>query len=68
MFNLLVGPSELGKTTVLEVSPFLHQILIRALALIDCGGASINNEFDARSALATLFHKLSPDPIRLGLV
>ena len=66
MFNLLVGPSELGKTTVLE------GITIAALGLDSClgvnrmRGASINNEFDARSALETLFHKLSPDPIRLG--
>ena len=67
MFNLLVGPSELGKTTVLE------GIAISALSLDLClgvnrlRGASIENEIDARSALATLFHNLSPEPIRLGL-
>ena len=67
MFNLLVGPSELGKTTVLEGVAIVALGLDLCLGVNRMRGASINNEFDARSALATLFHKLSPDPIRLEL-
>ena len=65
-FNLLVGPSELGKTTVLESIAIATSDFDSCLGVNRLRGASINNESDARSALATLFHKLSPDPIRLG--
>ena len=67
MFNLLVGPSELGKTTVLEGMAIAALGIDSCLGVNRLRGASINNEFDAHSALETLFHKLSPDPIRLGL-
>ena len=67
MFNLLVGPSELGKTTVLEGIAIATSDFDSCIGVNRMRGASINNEFDARNALATLFHKLSPDPIRLGL-
>ena len=67
MFNLLVGPSELGKTTVLESIAIATSDFDSCIGVNRMRGASINNEFDARSALATLFHKLSPKPIRLGL-
>ena len=67
MFNLLVGPSELGKTTVLEGITIAASILDSCLGVNKMRGASIENESDVRNALATLFHNLSPDPIRLGL-
>ena len=66
-FNLLVGPSELGKTTVLEGIAIATSVFDSCIRVNRLRGASINNEFDARSALETLFHKLSPEPIRLGL-
>lgn len=68
MFNLLVGPSEIGKTTVLEsldIMSFGHFLDVNLLNLMR--GAQIENENDAIVAAASLFHNFRPVPISMAI-
>ena len=69
-FNFLVGPSEIGKTSVLEAvsmmsmsGDFTDCVSINALAR----GAAVNNQGDNIIAVASLFHEFRPLPICLGV-
>lgn len=68
MFNLLVGPSEIGKTSVLEA---IHLLSIASnirngLDMNRLRGAVIEDQHDAAFALASLFYKFRLSTITLG--
>lgn len=70
MFNLLVGPSEIGKTSVLEAI----SLVTGAGDITGCvnlnrhaRGAIVQNQGDAAAAVASFFHEFRPLPILLGV-
>lgn len=69
MFNLLVGPNEIGKTSVLEAICLLSmtggtQDFVRINRM---RGANIQNQTTATAAVASMFHNFRPSPISLGM-
>lgn len=66
MFNFLVGPSEIGKTTVLEaidIMSFGNSSDVNVLNLMR--GARIDGENDAIVAAASFFHNFRPIPVSM---
>ena len=69
-FNLLVGPSEIGKTSVLEAI----SLVTGAGDITGCvnlnrhaRGAIVQNQVEAAAAVASFFHGFRPLPILLGM-
>ena len=70
MFNLLVGPSEIGKTSVLEaISQATGVGNITGCVDINrhARGAIVQNQGDAVAAVASFFHEFRPLPILLDM-
>lgn len=68
MFNLLVGPSEIGKTSVLEAIFLMSLVgnMKNCVVLNRLRGAIVDNKRDAIAATASFFHHFQPLPILLG--
>lgn len=67
MFNLFVGPSEIGKTTALEAI-FLALTSLNMQNYIvsnNIRGANTKDQNNTLLAISTLFHKMTPLPILL---
>ena len=68
MFNLLVGPSEIGKTTVLEAIELTSFGELGGVNFLNqLRGARIENERDVIVAAASFFHNFRPTPISMEI-
>ena len=68
MFNLLVGPSEIGKTTVLEAIELTSFGELGGVNFLNqLRGARIENERDVIVAAASFFHNFRPTPISMAI-
>lgn len=67
VFNLLVGPSEIGKTTVLEAMGLMSvpANMMRVIEINRLRGVAVNSQIDAVAASASLFYKFHLQPIEL---
>ncbi|MGI9338301.1 MAG: AAA family ATPase [Gammaproteobacteria bacterium] len=67
VFNLLVGPSEIGKTSVLEAMSLMSVStdMAGAVGFNRMRGATVNNQSDAVAAAKSLFHNFRLQPIEL---